>query len=129
MKWSDRTVLVTGATGIIGSWLVDSLLRNGAKVVAFIRDHDQNSQLFRSQNYKKVITVDGRLEDYDVVENAINQFEVDTVFHLAAQPLVRVAHRSPLPTFEANIRGTYHVLESCRRLGSGLVKKNSCGLK
>ncbi len=112
--WNGRRVLVTGATGLVGGWLVKTLLGYGAYVVALVRDPDPQSEFYRSGDYCQTSIVQGRLEDYWSLERAINEHAVDTVFHLAAQPIVGVAHRSPLQTFEANIRGTYHLLEACR---------------
>jgi len=120
--WSGRRVFVTGATGLVGAWLVKSLLAEGAYVVTLIRDADPQSELFRSGDYKQTAAVHGRLEDFSALERAINEHEIDTVFHLAAQPIVGVAHRFPLQTFESNIRGTYNLLEVCR-IHSGLVKR------
>lgn len=112
--WQGRRTLVTGATGIVGSWLVKDLLSQGAQVVALIRDADPQSELYRSRDIKRVNVVNGRLEDFWTLERAINENEIATVFHLGAQPIVSVAHRLPLQTFEANIRGTYNLLEACR---------------
>jgi CDP-glucose 4,6-dehydratase len=120
--WQDKRVLVTGATGLVGSWLVKGLLESGAQVVALVRDADFQSEFYRSGDYLLTSIVNGQLEDYESLERAINEHQVDTVFHLAAQAIVGVAHRSPLHTFESNIRGTYNLLESCRQL-SGLVKR------
>lgn len=114
--WSGRRVLVTGATGIVGSWLVKALLTRGAHVVALIRDTDPQSELLRSGDIQRVSVVNGALEDLWAVERAISLHEADTVFHLGAQTLVGVAHRAPLSTFESNIRGTYNLLEACRLL-------------
>jgi CDP-glucose 4,6-dehydratase len=111
-----QRVLVTGATGIVGSWLCRRLVDSGAYVVALVRDADPQSELFRSGTVRSVSVVNGALEDYAAVERAINDHEVELVFHLGAQAIVGTALRSPLPTFEANIRGTYHVLEACRRM-------------
>jgi CDP-glucose 4,6-dehydratase len=119
--WPARRALVTGATGFVGSWLVKALLKRGAYVVALVRDLDHQSELVRCGAIRKINVVNGRLEDFDAVERAVNEHEVDTVFHLGAQAIVGAALRNPLPTFEANIRGTYHVLEACRIHG-GLVK-------
>lgn len=113
--WSRRHVLITGATGIVGSWLVKDLLARGATVVVLVRDADPQSELVRSGDMRRTVVVNGELEDQRVVERAINEHEVDTVFHLGAQTLVGVAHRSPVPTLEANVRGTYYVLEAARR--------------
>jgi CDP-glucose 4,6-dehydratase len=114
MDWGKRRVFVTGATGIVGSWLVKRLLEHGAYVVALVRDADPQSELIRSGNIGQTSVVNGCLEDYGTLERAINEHEVDTVFHLGAQPIVTTALRNPLPTFEANIRGTYNLLEACR---------------
>ena len=119
--WAGRRALVTGASGFVGSWLVKRLLARGADVVALIRDLDDQSELVRCGAARRVTAVRGRLEEYADVERAVNEGEVDTVFHLGAQALVGAALRSPLPTFEANVRGTYHVLEACRVHG-GLVR-------
>lgn len=112
--WTGRKVFVTGATGIIGSWLVKDLLAEGAFIVALIRDADPMSELYRSQDINQVTVVSGSLEDYWTLERAINEHEIDTVFHLGAQTIVSTAHRCPLTTFESNIRGTYNLLEACR---------------
>ncbi|HEX2583247.1 MAG TPA: GDP-mannose 4,6-dehydratase [Chlamydiales bacterium] len=120
--WNGKRVLVTGATGFVGSWLSRILLERKAHVVAFVRGFDPQSEFFRSKDYLHTSLAHGALEDYNSLENAINEHEIDTVFHIGAQAIVGTAHRSPLPTFEANIRGTYHLLEACRRLGS-LVKR------
>jgi CDP-glucose 4,6-dehydratase len=112
--WAGRRVFVTGATGIVGSWLVKRLLGVGAHVVALVRDWDPQSELVRSGDIMHTSVVNGRLEEFGTLERAINEHEVDTVFHLGAQPIVTTALRSPLPTFESNIRGSYNLLEACR---------------
>lgn len=117
MSWQRRRVLVTGASGIVGSWLVKRLLQEGASVVVLLRDWDPQSELVRSGDLRLTAVVSGALEDFGAVERAVNEHEVDTVFHLGAQTIVGTARRSPLPTFEANIRGTYHLLEACRLHG------------
>jgi CDP-glucose 4,6-dehydratase len=120
--WNGRRVFVTGATGMIGSWLVKDLLAQGAYVAALVRDADPQSELYRSGDIRRVTVVNGALEDFWTLERAINEHEVDTVFHLGAQTIVGTAHRFPLPTFEANIRGTYNLLEACR-LHSNMVQR------
>jgi CDP-glucose 4,6-dehydratase len=112
--WSGRRVLVTGATGIVGSWLVHALLERGATVVALVVDRDPQSEIVRSGDLDRIKVVFGALEDYGAVDRAVGVWEVDTVIHLGAQTLVGPARRSPLPTFETNIRGTYNLLEVCR---------------
>jgi CDP-glucose 4,6-dehydratase len=113
--WRERRVLVTGATGIVGSWVVRELVSAGAFVVALVLDADPQSDFYRSGVHRKVTVVNGALEDELSLERAIAGWDVDTVLHLGAQTLVGVAHRAPLPTFESNIRGTYNLLEVCRR--------------
>jgi CDP-glucose 4,6-dehydratase len=115
--WQGHRVLVTGATGMIGSWLVKDLLAQGATVVALVMDADPQSEFFRSGDYRRSSIVNGHLEDFGILERAINLYETDTVFHLGAQTIVGVAHRAPLSTFESNVRGTYNLLEACRVRG------------
>jgi len=112
--WRDKRVFVTGATGIVGSWLAEALVKSGAYVVALVHDWDPQSDLIRTGLINQLHAVTGALEDYATLERAINEHELDTVFHLGAQPIVTVANRSPLPTFETNIRGSYNLLEACR---------------
>ena len=112
--WADKRVLITGATGLVGSWLVKRLLSEQAQVVALVLEANPQSELVRSGDLQRIIVVNGALEDFPSVERAINLHDVDTVFHLGAQTLVGTALRYPLATLEANIRGTYHILEACR---------------
>jgi CDP-glucose 4,6-dehydratase len=120
--WSNKRVLVTGATGMVGSWLTQWITNSGAYTVAFIADTDPQSELVRSGTINKVNVVNGRLENYDDIERAINNHEVDSIFHLGAQPIVGAANRSPRHTFESNIQGTWNLLDACRTL-SPLVQR------
>ncbi|MBI4165288.1 MAG: GDP-mannose 4,6-dehydratase [Acidobacteria bacterium] len=120
--WKEKSVFVTGATGLVGSWLVRDLVDCGAKVVALVLDADPYSELYLSGCVQRVHVVNGRLEDYSTVERAIVAHECDTIFHLGAQAIVSVAQRSPLATLETNVRGTWNVLEACRLHGD-LVKR------
>jgi CDP-glucose 4,6-dehydratase len=113
--WHARRVFVTGATGLVGSWLVRELLDAGANVTALVRDWDPQSELIRSRTVERTSVVNGAVEDIAAIERALVEHEIDTIFHLAAQTIVGAARRSPLATFEANIRGTYNVLEACGR--------------
>jgi len=121
-EWGARRVLVTGATGMVGSWLVKDLLAAGAHVVALVLDHDPQSELLRSGDIGRCAVVEGALEDVTTLERAVTLHETDTVFHLGAQTIVGVAHRAPLGTWETNVRGTYNLLEVCRR-HSDLVQR------
>lgn len=116
-SYDGARVLVTGATGIVGSWLCRELIARGANVVALVRDPDPQSDLYRSGDVLRTSVVAGPLEDYATVERAINEYEVTTVFHLGAQTIVGTAQRSPIQTFKSNIEGSWNVLEACRRLG------------
>ncbi len=120
--FEGRRVLVTGATGMVGSWLVKELLAQGAVVVALVLDLDPQSELVRSGDIDRCSVVNGALQDFATLERAINLHETDSVFHLGAQTIVEVAHRYPLATWEANVRGTYNLLEACRT-HAGLVER------
>ncbi len=113
--WRDRTVLVTGGTGLLGSWLVARLIDGGANVVCLVRDWVPQSELVRSRRIGQVTTVRGGIEDRDLLERALGEYEVEVVFHLAAQTIVGIANRNPISTFSTNIGGTWNLLESCRR--------------
>ena len=113
--WRERPVLVTGATGLLGSWLTRALLDRGAFVVALIRDWLPENELFRSGDLARVCVVRGDVRDQETIERALGEYEIDTVFHLAAQTIVGIANRNPVSTFESNISGTWRVLEACRR--------------
>ena len=112
--WSERRVFVTGATGVVGAWVVKALLERRAAVVALVLDADPQSELYRSGDVARISVVDGALEDFRTLERAITAYEIDTVIHLGAQAIVSVAHRAPLATFETNVRGTWNLLEACR---------------
>jgi CDP-glucose 4,6-dehydratase len=113
-SWAGRRVLVTGATGMVGSWLTRKLVDSGVWAVALVCDHDPQSELLRSGTISRVAVVDGRLEDADAVERAVAMHEIDTIFHLGAQTIVGTAQRAPRLTFESNIQGTWNVLEAAR---------------
>ncbi|MCC6927927.1 MAG: GDP-mannose 4,6-dehydratase [Gemmatimonadaceae bacterium] len=120
--WNERRVLVTGATGLLGSHLVSELLRRRASVVCLVRDWVADSEAVTSGTLGKCRVVRGELEDYETVLRALNEYEVDSVFHLGAQTIVGTASRSPLSTFEANIKGTWVLLEAARQL-AGRVQR------
>ncbi len=113
--WRKKNVFITGCTGLLGSWMTKQLAEAGGNVVGLVRDVVPKSNLFRS-DFPAINMVHGCLEDVEVIERALNEYEIDTVFHLGAQTVVGVANRGPLSTFEANIKGTWNVLEACRRL-------------
>ena len=114
LPWKDRRVFVTGATGMVGSWLCRRLVELGADVSALVRDLDPQSELYRSGTIDQLSVVSGRLEDYSTVERAVSEHEPEVILHLGAQAVVGTAQRSPLPTLEANVMGTANVLEAAR---------------
>ena len=119
--WQDRRVFVTGATGLLGSWLTHRLTDLGADVVVLLRDWAPASELVQSGYLSKCIIGGGDLVDQSLIERVLNEYEVETVFHVAAQTIVGTANRSPISTFESNIQGTWSVLEAARH--SALVKQ------
>ena len=117
-KWANRRVLVTGATGLVGSWLVDRLIAEGASVTALILDSDPQSELMRSGNIEKIAVVNGNLANFDDVKRAVFRDDVETIFHLGALTIVGNALKDPLSTFQSNIQGTWNVLEAARQAGN-----------
>lgn len=113
--WDGRSVLVTGATGLLGSALVRLLQSAGAAVVALVRDWIPQSELVRGGWLEQLRIVRGDITDQPLLERVMGEYEVDTVFHLAAQTIVSIANRNPVGTLEANVRGTWCVLEAARR--------------
>jgi len=113
--WLDRPVMVTGASGFLGGWLVRGLIEAGADIVCPVRDWVPASQLIRSGLAEKINLVRGDITRQKLLERTIGEYEVKTVFHLAAQTIVPIANRNPVSTFESNIKGTWSLLEACRR--------------
>ncbi len=116
-----RSVLVTGAYGLLGSWLVRALLARGDRVAVLRRDRAPRSALLLEGVEDAIDVVHGDLNDEGLVARTLGEYEVDTVFHLAAQTIVGTANRSPLGTFESNVRGTWTLLEACRLHGAQRV--------
>ncbi len=114
--WANERVLVTGATGMVGSSLVRWLVEAGSTVVALVSDVDPQSEMYRSGTASRMAVANGRLEKYEDVERAVNNHDVTSIFHLGAQPIVGAANRSPRHTFESNIQGTWNVLDAARAL-------------
>jgi len=119
--WRDRLTFVTGGTGLVGTALVKRLVEAGADVVCLVRDWVPQSELVRSGAIERLKVVRGDVCNQQTLERALGEYEIDTVIHLAAQTLVGIANRNPVSTFEANIQGTWALLEACRR--SPMVKQ------
>lgn len=113
--WLDRPVLVTGATGLVGGWLVARLADQGANIVCLVRDDVPDCALARSGDINRVVVARGDVRDQALMERVLGEYEIDTVFHLAAQTIVGVANRNPVSTLDTNVRGTWVTLEACRR--------------
>src|SRR4051812_42013501 len=115
--WRDRRVLVTGCTGLVGAWTTRLLVEQGAHVVGLIRDRVAGSELHRSGMARRIDVGRGSGENDKIIERALGEYEIQPVFHLAAQTIVGVANRSPLSTFERTVKGPWSVLEAARRCG------------
>ena len=113
--WQDRPTFVTGATGLLGSSLVRRLVEAGADVVCLVRDWVPQSEFVRASLIERVKVVRGDVRDQVLLERTLGEYEIDAVFHLAAQTIVSIANRNPVSTFETNIQGTWALLEACRR--------------
>ena len=121
MFWVDRRVFVTGATGLLGSWLTRKLIGFGAEVVVLVRDWVPESELIQNGSISRATVIRGDLTNQELLERVLNEYEIETVFHAAAQTIVGTANRSPISTFESNVRGTWCLLEAARR--SDLIKQ------
>jgi CDP-glucose 4,6-dehydratase len=119
--WRERPVLVTGATGLLGANLTAALVDAGASVVVLVRDAVPRTRFHQLGLERRTTVVRGGLEDAELVERAVNEYEIDSVFHLGAQTIVGTANRSPRSTFESNVRGTWNVLEAVR--GAKLLRR------
>jgi len=119
--WKNKNVFITGATGFLGSWLTKYLLEENANITALVRDWVPKSKLLSDNSMNQINIVRGNIEDYLLLERIINEYEINIVFHIAAQTIVGIANNNPLSTFESNVKGTWNILEACRKATS--VKK------
>src|ERR1022692_4927414 len=113
--WRDRSVFVTGATGLLGSWLVSQLVDAGSNVVCLVGGWGPQSGRVQHRRIEQVVTVRGEITDRDLLERVLGEYEVEVVFHVAAQAIVGIPNRDPASTFSTNIEGTWNLLEACRR--------------
>ncbi len=112
--WKNRVVFVTGATGLLGSWLTRALLERGAHVIALVRDWVPDSALLSGEELAQITLVRGDVCDEKLLSRTLAEYEIETVFHLAAQAIVGTAKANPRATFESNVAGTWSLLEACR---------------
>jgi CDP-glucose 4,6-dehydratase len=113
--WKGKPVFVTGGTGFLGGWVIRRLIERGAEVVALVRDSVPRSMLMSTGDLSRINSIQGSVEDAGLLRRSFSEYSIDTVLHLAAQPLVGVAKLDPVGTFEANIKGTWNVLEAARQ--------------
>lgn len=118
MNWKEQKVLVTGADGFIAGWLAKTLVEKGAQVVALVRDEKKYSSLDLHEIRNKAVIIKGDVTDYYLIKRILNEHSISFCFHLAAQALVGIANRSPLSTFETNIKGTWTILEAIREVNN-----------
>ncbi|MFZ5966004.1 MAG: GDP-mannose 4,6-dehydratase [Bacillota bacterium] len=120
--WRGRNVFVTGCSGFLGSYLANRLIGFGTNVTGLVRDFVPKSSIYNNGDiHRKMNIVTGSLEDLPLIERILGEYEIDTIFHLAAQAIVGVANRNPISTFQSNITGTWNVLEAARK--STLIKR------
>ena len=127
MNWKGMNVLVTGADGFIGSHIAKALADKRANVTTIVRDVKKTSNLDVLNLRSKVNVIHGDLVNFHDCERTINEYDIQFVFHIAAQAIVGPANRSPLSTFESNIKGTWNILEACRlsKTVKGLIVASS----
>lgn len=118
VDWEGTSVLVTGGQGFVGSWLCERLVAEGAQVVVPRRDVPALSRFRLEGLDERCDVVHADLLEYETLVRVVNEHDVKAVFHLGAQTIVGTANRSPHSTFEANVRGTYNLLEACRTVGT-----------
>ncbi|MBU1974393.1 MAG: GDP-mannose 4,6-dehydratase [Nanoarchaeota archaeon] len=116
MDWKNKNVFISGADGFIGGWIAKILVEKGAKIVVIVRDQKKNSALDLHKIRNKITTISGNITNFDLMKRIFNEYEIEYCFHLAAQPIVGIANRSPMSTFETNIKGTWTILEAIREL-------------
>jgi len=119
-SFHGRRVLLTGATGLLGGHLLEALIGRGAEVVCLVRDWVPRARAVEEGWLARATLVRGELEDLGVLVRTLNEHEIDSVFHVGAQTIVGTAQRSPLSTFESNVRGTWNLLEACRLFPRGV---------
>ena len=113
--WQDRPTFVTGGTGLLGGWLLRRLIELGADIICLVRDWVPQCEMIHARLIDRVKVIRGDVCDQVLLERILGEDEIDTVFHLAAQTIVGTANRNPISTFNTNIRGTWALLEACRR--------------
>jgi len=114
--WTLKNILVTGGSGFLGSYIIEKLLQRGANIIAIVRDQLAKSRLFYEKLNENITIVNGDISNYRLVERTLNEYEIEVVFHLAAQTIVSIANRAPISTFESNIKGSWNIFEASRNI-------------
>lgn len=114
MNWENKNIFISGADGFIGAWLAKRFVGKKANIIILVRDIKKEATYKLLNLEEKVTQIQGDLANYSLLERVLNEYSIDSCFHLAAQTLVQIANRSPLSTFESNIKGTWNFLEACR---------------
>jgi len=117
--YTNKKVFVTGHTGFKGTWLCRILLQSGADVIGYALESSTTPSLFdQTKTEKDIHSIIGDVRDRNSLIRAVQDVKPDIVFHLAAQPIVRLSYREPVATYETNIIGTVNVLEAVRLTSS-----------
>ncbi len=114
--WKNKKILITGASGFVGSHLVQKLLDYESQVTTFIYEVNNSSPLVQSKNIHQTQAIYGDLYDFDSVFRAVKESGVEIIFHLGAETIVETARLNPLRTMQSNVAGTWNILESARLL-------------
>lgn len=104
--WQNKSVLITGASGFVGSQLLEKLISKKARLVALSKT--------KTSGKMGVIEEVGSVADYRKLNSIIKNYKINVIFHLAAQPIVEIGQTDPISTFEINVRGTWNTLEAAR---------------
>lgn len=114
-KFFGKNILVTGGTGLVGGHLVESLIKLGANVYCTIRSKNPKSYFYQNKFDDLATTINCDLTDSHRVFDVVSKYEIEYIFHLAAQPIVATAFANPFETFHTNVMGTVNILEAARR--------------
>jgi CDP-glucose 4,6-dehydratase len=113
--YKSKKVFLTGHTGFKGTWLCRILLQAGSDVTGFALEPPTTPSLFvQTDTENDIHSITGDVRDKDALGKAVKEAKPDLVFHLAAQPIVRLSYRNPAATYETNVMGTVNILEAVR---------------